>query len=353
MNANTQLDASTLGLNEQRLRALAHRDTLETCSLDQLRDVQLRRLRWSLKHAWRNVPWYHHQFEAQGLHPEDLQQLEDLARFPFIGNAELQHHYPFELFAVPAHQVVRLQACNDGSARSPVIGYTRNDQEVWAALVARSLRAAGAHAGDRLYVLGGQDALGASGGIQLGAERLNCALIPLAARQAGQQVRLLCDFQPQMLIATPSHLLALANELERQNIAASALSLRMALIGPQPCSSALRQELEQRLGIQTLALYGVPALMDPGIGMECLETRDGVTLWEDHFYPEIIDPDSGTPLPDGSFGEVVLTSLSREALPMIRYRTGDIGRLLPGTARSMRRLERLTGNSATTLRQSA
>ncbi|MDH0646392.1 phenylacetate--CoA ligase [Pseudomonas sp. GD03858] len=350
MNANTRLDIAAF---EQRPLTSPHRDTLETCSLEQLRDVQLRRLRWSLKHAWRNVPWYRQQFEAMGLHPEQLQHLGDLARFPFIGNAELHHHYPFSLFAVPARQVVRLQACHDGSARSPLIGYTRNDQDVWAALVARSLRVAGAHAGDRLHVLGDLDGFSAGAGLQLGAERLRCALIPLAAREACEQVRLLCDFQPQMLVANPAQLLALAHELERQGIALPALSLRTVLLGPQPCASTLRQELERRLGVQTLALYGVPALMDPGIGMECLQARDGVTLWEDHFYPEIIDPDSATALPDGHFGEVVLTTLSREALPMIRYRTGEIGRLLPGTTHSMRRLERLAGPEATLLRQSA
>lgn len=348
MNANTRLDVIAF---EQRPLKQPHRDTLETCSLEQLRDVQLRRLRWSLKHAWRNVPWYRQQFEAMGLHPEQLQHLTDLARFPFIGNAELHHHYPFSLFAVPARQVVRLHACQDGSARSPVIGYTRNDQEVWAALVARSLRVAGARAGERLYALGNHD--GASAGLQLGAERLHCALLPLAARGAQEQVRLLCDFQPQLLVASPAQLLALAPELERQGVSLPGLSLRSVLLGPQPCSHSLRQELEQRLGVQTLALYGVPALMDPGIGMQCPQTRDGVTLWEDHFYPEVIDPHSGTPLPDGQFGEVVLTTLSREALPMIRYRTGEIGRLLPGTTHSMRRLERLTGRDAAPLRQSA
>ena len=348
MNANTRLDVIAF---EQRLLTQPQRDTLETCSLEQLRDVQLRRLRWSLKHAWRNVPWYRQQFEAMGLHPEQLQELEDLARFPFIGNAELHHHYPFSLFAVSPRQVVRLQACHDGSARSPLIGYTRNDQEVWATLVARSLRVAGVHAGDRLYALGSLD--GASAGLQLGAERLHCALIPLAAREAYEQVRLLCDFQPQMLVASPAQLLALAPELERQGVSLPGLSLRTVLLGPQPCSNSLRQELERRLGVQALALYGVSALMDPGIGMECLESRDGVTLWEDHFYPEIIDPESGTPLPDGQFGEVVLTTLSREALPMIRYRTGEIGRLLPGTSHSMRRLERLAGPEAKPLRQSA
>lgn len=322
-----------------------HDDALEHASIDQLRHHQLERLRWSLSQAYTHVPWHRQQFHDLGVHPYDLNNLEDLALFPLTSKAELREHYPFGLFAVPMEQVVRLHASSGTTGKPTVVGYTRNDIDVWASLVARSIRAAGGHSGDRIHIAYGYGLFTGGLGAHYGAEKLGCTVIPMSGGQTARQVQLIQDFRPDIIMVTPSYMLNIAEEIERQGIAPEELSLRVGIFGAEPWSARMRSELEQRLGIQALDIYGLSELMGPGVAMECLDTKDGPTLWEDHFYPEIIDPDTGAVLPDGQFGELVLTSLSREALPMIRYRTRDLTRLLPGTGRAMRRLDKITGRS--------
>ncbi|PMY39117.1 MULTISPECIES: phenylacetate--CoA ligase PaaK [Pseudomonas] len=320
-------------------------DPLETASVDQLRQHQLERLRWSLNHAYRNVPLYRQRFDALGVHPDDVRSLEDLAKFPFTSKSDLRDNYPYGMFAVPIQDVVRLHASSGTTGKPTVVGYTQNDIDTWARVVARSIRAAGGRRGDKVHVSYGYGLFTGGLGAHYGAERLGCTVIPMSGGQTEKQVQLIKDFQPDIIMVTPSYMLNIADEIERQGIDPQKLALRLGIFGAEPWTAELRSAIEQRLGITALDIYGLSEIMGPGVAMECAETKDGPTIWEDHFYPEIIDPVTGQVLPDGQMGELVFTSLSKEALPMIRYRTRDLTRLLPGTARPMRRIDKITGRS--------
>lgn len=320
-------------------------DPLETASLDELRQHQLDRLRWSLKHAYDNVPLYRQRFAEAGVHPDDLKSLDDLAKFPFTGKNDLRDNYPYGMFAVPQREIVRLHASSGTTGKPTVVGYTQNDIDTWANVVARSIRAAGGRKGDKVHVSYGYGLFTGGLGAHYGAERLGCTVIPMSGGQTEKQVQLIRDFQPDIIMVTPSYMLNLADEIERQGIDPHSLRLRLGIFGAEPWTAELRRAVEERLGITALDIYGLSEIMGPGVAMECAETKDGPTVWEDHFYPEIIDPATGRVLPDGEYGELVFTSLSKEALPMIRYRTRDLTRLLPGTARPMRRIDKITGRS--------
>lgn len=320
-------------------------DPLEIASLDSLRQHQLDRLRWSLKHAYENVPLYRRRFEEAQVHPDDLHSLDDLARFPFTGKSDLRDHYPYGMFAVPQHEIVRLHASSGTTGKPTVVGYTQGDIDTWASVMARSIRAAGGRKGDRVHIAYGYGLFTGGLGAHYGAERLGCTVIPMSGGQTEKQVQLIRDLQPDIIMVTPSYMLNLADEIERQGVDPHELRLRLGIFGAEPWTAELRRVVEERLGIVALDIYGLSEIMGPGVAMECAETKDGPTVWEDHFYPEIIDPVSGTVLPDGEYGELVFTSLSKEALPMIRYRTRDLTRLLPGTARPMRRIDKITGRS--------
>jgi phenylacetate-CoA ligase len=320
-------------------------DPIETASIDELRQHQLDRLRWSLKHAYQNVPLYRQRFDALGVHPDDLKSLEDLAKFPFTTKSDLRDNYPYGMFAVPMHDVVRLHASSGTTGKPTVVGYTQNDIDTWANVVARSIRAAGGRRGDKVHISYGYGLFTGGLGAHYGAERLGCTVIPMSGGQTEKQVQLIKDFQPDIIMVTPSYMLNIADEIERQGIDPHKLALRLGIFGAEPWTAELRSAIENRLGITALDIYGLSEIMGPGVAMECAETKDGPTIWEDHFYPEIIDPVTGEVLPDGQMGELVFTSLSKEALPMIRYRTRDLTRLLPGTARPMRRIDKITGRS--------
>lgn len=320
-------------------------DPMETASIDHLRQHQLERLRWSLNHAYDRVPLYRQRFDQLGVHPQDIKRLEDLAHLPFTTKADLRDHYPYGMFAVPMDQVVRLHASSGTTGKPTVVGYTRNDIDTWAQVVARSIRAAGGRPGDKVHISYGYGLFTGGLGAHYGAERLGCTVIPMSGGQTEKQVQLIKDFQPDIIMVTPSYMLNIADEIERQGLDPHQLALRLGIFGAEPWTDELRSAIEQRLGITALDIYGLSEIIGPGVAMECAQTRDGPTLWEDHFYPEIIDPITGQVLADGELGELVLTSLTKEALPMIRYRTRDLTRLLPGTARPMRRIDKITGRS--------
>lgn len=320
-------------------------DPLETASLDQLRTHQLDRLRWSLNHAYANVPLYRKRFDALGVHPDDLHSLDDLATFPFTTKTDLRDNYPYGMFAVPMHEVVRVHASSGTTGKPTVVGYTQNDIDTWANVVARSIRAAGGRPGDKVHVSYGYGLFTGGLGAHYGAERLGCTVIPMSGGQTEKQVQLINDFQPDIIMVTPSYMLNLADEIERQGLDPHKLALRLGIFGAEPWTEELRRSIEQRMGIQAMDIYGLSEIMGPGVAMECANARGAPTIWEDHFYPEIIDPVTGQALPDGQIGELVFTSLSKEALPMIRYRTRDLTRLLPGSERPMRRIDKITGRS--------
>ena len=320
-------------------------DPLETASIDKLRQHQLERLRWSVNHAYKNVPLYHHRFDALGVHPDDIKSLDDLAKFPFTNKSDLRDNYPYGMFAVPMHDIVRLHASSGTTGKPTVVGYTQNDIDTWANVVARSIRAAGGRRGDKVHISYGYGLFTGGLGAHYGAERLGCTVIPMSGGQTEKQVQLIKDFQPDIIMVTPSYMLNIADEIERQGIDPHKLALRLGIFGAEPWTAELRSAIEARMGITALDIYGLSEIMGPGVAMECAETKDGPTIWEDHFYPEIIDPVTGEVLPDGQMGELVFTSLSKEALLMIRYRTRDLTRLLPGTARPLRRIEKITGRS--------
>jgi phenylacetate-CoA ligase len=325
--------------------ATAALDPIETASQDELRGLQLDRLRSSARHAYDHVPHYRQAFEQRGVHPDDLRSLDDLARFPFLTKQDFRDHYPFGLFAVPKGQVVRIHASSGTTGKATVVGYTAADLRTWAQLVARSIRAAGGRPGDTVHVAYGYGLFTGGLGAHYGAEALGCTVIPMSGGQTERQVQIIADFAPDIIMVTPSYMLAIADEFVRQGLDPAACSLRIGIFGAEPWSDAMRAEIEGRLGIDAVDIYGLSEVMGPGVASECVETKDGLTLWEDHFYPEIVDPETGAVLPDGELGELVLTSLTKEATPVIRYRTRDLTRLLPPTARSMRRLARLTGRS--------
>ena len=320
-------------------------EPVETASVDALRALQLSRLQWSLRHAYENVPHYRRAFDAAGVHPDDLRSLEDLARFPFTAKKDLRDNYPFGMFAVPREQVVRIHASSGTTGKPTVVGYTKADIDSWADLVARSIRAAGARTGDIVQVSYGYGLFTGGLGAHYGAERLGLTVVPFGGGQTERQVQLMQDFGPSIIMVTPSYMLAIADEFERQHLDPRTSSLRIGIFGAEPWTNEMRREIEARMDIDAVDIYGLSEVMGPGVASECAETKDGPTIWEDHFYPEIVDPDTGAPLPDGEFGELVFTSLTKQALPIVRYRTRDLTRLLPGTARTMRRMQKITGRS--------
>lgn len=320
-------------------------DPLQNASVDQLRSHQLERLRWSLNHTYQNVAAYRQRCEAIGVHPDDLKSLDDLAKFPFTGKADLRDNYPYGLFAVPMDEVVRLHASSGTTGKPTVVGYTQNDIDTWANIVARSIRAAGGRKGDKVHISYGYGLFTGGLGAHYGAERLGCTVIPMSGGQTEKQVQLIRDFQPDIIMVTPSYMLNIADEIERQGIDPHSLKLRLGIFGAEPWTDELRASIEQRMGISAYDIYGLSEIMGPGVAMECADSKGHPTIWEDHFYPEIVNPVTGEVLPDGEFGELVFTSLSKEALPMIRYRTRDLTRLLPGTDRPMRRMDKITGRS--------
>jgi phenylacetate-CoA ligase len=320
-------------------------DPIETASRDELQALQLERLRWSLRHAYDNVAHYRASFDAAGVHPDDLRSLADLAKFPFTDKKTLRDHYPFGLFAVPREQVVRIHASSGTTGKATVVGYTQRDIDTWANVVARSIRAAGGRAGDMVHIAYGYGLFTGGLGAHYGAERLGCTVIPMSGGQTEKQVQLICDFQPSIIMVTPSYMLNLIEECTRQGIDPASTSLEVGMFGAEPWTGAMRAEIETRAGIDAVDIYGLSEVMGPGVASECIESKDGPVIWEDHFYPEIIDPDTGEVLPDGEEGELVFTSLTKEALPIIRYRTRDLTRLLPPTSRSMRRMGRINWRS--------
>ncbi|MEI8305330.1 MAG: phenylacetate--CoA ligase PaaK [Burkholderiales bacterium] len=320
-------------------------EPIERASVDELRALQLQRLQWSLQHAYDHVPHYRERFDAAGVHPRDLRRLEDIRRFPFTTKADLRQTYPFGMFAVPRAQVARIHASSGTTGKPTVVGYTLRDIDTWAGLVARSIRAAGARAGDLVHVSYGYGLFTGGLGAHYGAERLGLTVVPFGGGQTEKQVQLISDFRPDIIMVTPSYMLAIADEFERQGLDPRASSLRVGIFGAEPWTNEMRREIEQRLALDAVDIYGLSEVMGPGVANECAETKDGPTIWEDHFLPEIVHPETGEPLPDGEFGELVFTSLTKEALPIIRYRTRDLTCLLPGTARTMRRMRKITGRS--------
>ncbi|MEN2473680.1 phenylacetate--CoA ligase [Burkholderia stabilis] len=320
-------------------------EPIETASRDELTALQLERLKWSLRHAYDHSPVYRRKFDDAGVHPDDLKTLADLSRFPFTTKSDLRDSYPFGMFAVPQDQISRIHASSGTTGKPTVVGYTAGDIDTWANLVARSIRAAGARRGDKVHVSYGYGLFTGGLGAHYGAERAGLTVIPFGGGQTEKQVQLIQDFRPDIIMVTPSYMLSIADEIERQGLDPVQSSLRIGIFGAEPWTNDMRVAIEQRMGIDAVDIYGLSEVMGPGVASECVETKDGPTIWEDHFYPEIIDPETGEVLPDGELGELVFTSLTKEALPIVRYRTRDLTRLLPGTARTMRRMEKITGRS--------
>ncbi len=320
-------------------------EPIEKAPLADLKKLQLQRLRWTLQHAYDNVPHYRKKFDAAGVKPEDCRSLADLAGFPFTTKSDLRETYPFGMFAVPMDRIVRIHASSGTTGKPTVVGYTAKDIDTWTNVMARSIRAAGARPGDKVHVAYGYGLFTGGLGAHYGAERLGLAVIPLGGGMTERQVQLITDFKPEIIMVTPSYMLAIADEMERQGIDAAKSSLRLGIFGAEPWTDEMRANIEKRLSLEAIDLYGLSEVIGPGVAQECIETKDGLTIWEDHFYPEVVDAASGKPLADGEKGELVFTSLTKEALPIIRYRTRDLTRLLPGTARTMRRMERITGRS--------
>ncbi len=323
----------------------ANLDAIETASRDEIEQLQLDRLRWSLKHAYDNVVHYQQSFDAAGVHPNDLMSLADLARFPFLTKQDLRAQYPFGMFAVPREKTARIHASSGTTGQPTVVGYTAQDISNWADLAARSIRAGGGRPGDLVHVAYGYGLFTGGLGAHYGVERVGATVIPMSGGQTEKQVQLITDFKPDIIMVTPSYMLALAEEFERQGIDAAASSLEVGIFGAEPWTEQMRTEIERMMGIDAVDIYGLSEVMGPGVASECIESKDGPTIWEDHFFPEIIDPETGEVLPDGEEGELVFTSLTKEALPVIRYRTRDRTRLLPPTSRSMRRIERIRGRT--------
>jgi phenylacetate-CoA ligase len=325
-----------------------HPDTLEpieTASIDELRALQLDRLKWSVRHAYGNVPLYRRAFAEAGVHPDDIAELSDLAKLPFTTKADLRDNYPFGMFAVPREDIVRIHASSGTTGRATIVGYTARDIETWAIVVARSLRAGGVRRGDIVHNAYGYGLFTGGLGVHYGAEKLGCTVIPVSGGMTERQVTLINDLRPDAITVTPSYLLAIVDEMERQGIDPLATSLQVGIFGAEPWTNDMRREIERRLDLHAVDIYGLSEVMGPGVAMECVETKDGLHVWEDHFFPEIIDPITGAVLPDGEAGELVFTTLTKHAMPLIRYRTRDLTRLRPGSARPMRRMERITGRT--------
>ena len=328
-----------------RKPAPADLEAIETASRDELQALQLERLQWTLRHAYDNVAHYRSAFDAAGVRPHDLRTLGDLARFPFTVKSDLRDHYPFGMFAVPREQVVRIHASSGTTGRPTVVGYTAKDIDTWATVMARSIRAAGGRSGDIVHVAYGYGLFTGGLGAHYGAEKLGCTVIPMSGGMTERQVQLIVDFEPDIIMVTPSYMLAIAEEMEKQRVDPRSTSLKIGIFGAEPWTPAMRLAIEAKLDMDAIDIYGLSEIMGPGVAQECIETKDGLTIWEDHFYPEIVDPQTGAVVAEGERGELVFTSLTKEALPMIRYRTRDLTRLLPPSARSMRRMEKITGRS--------
>ena len=320
-------------------------EPIETASRDEVQALQLQRLRWTLQHAYDNVPHYKRSFDAKGVHPSDLKQLSDLSKFPFTVKKDLRDNYPFGMFAVPREKVARIHASSGTTGKPTVVGYTLKDIDTWADLVARSIRAAGGRAGDLIHVAYGYGLFTGGLGAHYGAERAGCTVIPMSGGQTEKQVQLIRDFAPSIIMVTPSYMQVINEEFVRQGLDPRESSLQVGIFGAEPWTEAMRREIETKAGIDAVDIYGLSEVMGPGVASECIESKDGPVIWEDHFYPEIIDPETGEVLPDGEEGELVFTSLSKEALPMIRYRTRDLTRLLPPTSRAFRRMGKIVGRS--------
>ena len=320
-------------------------DAIETASLDELRNLQLQGLKETLQHAYTNSSVYKKKFDDAGVHPDDLITLEDLRKFPFTTKSDLRDNYPFGMFCTPTEQIVRVHASSGTTGKPTVVGYTQKDIDTWANLVARSIYAAGGRPKDKVHISYGYGLFTGGLGAHYGAERLGCTVIPMGGGQTEKQVQLIKDFDPDLIMVTPSYMLNISDEIHRQGIDPTKLALRTGIFGAEPWTNAMRKDIQERMSMDAVDIYGLSEMMGPGVAQECIETKDGPTIWEDHFYPEIIDPDTGKVLPDGEEGELVFTSLSKEAMPMIRYRTRDLTRLLPVSARTMRRMDKITGRS--------
>ena len=320
-------------------------EPIERASRKEIAELQLERMKWTLGHVYQNVPLYQEKFDKAGIHPTDLKTLEDLARFPFTVKNDLRDTYPFGMFAVPMDQVRRIHGSSGTTGKPIVVGYTRNDLDMWTDMVARSLRAAGVKPGMIVHNAYGYGLFTGGLGLHQGAERLGCAVVPMSGGQTEKQVQLINDFKPDVIVVTPSYMLSILDEMDRQGIDPAATSLKVGVFGAEPWTNDMREEMERRLDMHAVDIYGLSEVVGPGVACETVETKDGLHVWEDHFYPEIVDPETGEVLPDGEQGELVFTSLTKEAFPIIRYRTRDLTRLLPGTARSLRRIEKITGRS--------
>ncbi|MGL4976307.1 MAG: phenylacetate--CoA ligase PaaK [Bosea sp. (in: a-proteobacteria)] len=320
-------------------------DPIEMASRDEISALQLQRLKWSLRHAYDNVPATRTSFERHGVHPDDLKTLADLSRFPFTTKADLRDNYPFGLLAVPREKLARIHASSGTTGKATVVGYTARDIEMWADVMARSLRASGVRPGMMVHVAYGYGLFTGGLGAHYGVEKLGCTAIPISGGMTERQVQLIGDFAPEVILVTPSYMLAILDEFRRIGRDPASSSLKIGVFGAEPWTNAMRAEIEAAFNMDAVDIYGLSEVIGPGVACECVETKDGLHLWEDHFYPEIIDPETGAVLPDGEMGELVFTSLTKEAMPVIRYRTRDLTRLLPGTARSMRRMEKVTGRS--------
>ena len=320
-------------------------EPIEEASVDELRSLQTERLRWSVRHAYDHVPHYRAAFDAAGVHPDDVRELGDLARLPFTAKADLRDNYPFGMFAVPRADVVRVHASSGTTGKPTVVGYTRDDVDMWATVVARSIRAAGGRAGHVLHNAYGYGLFTGGLGAHYGAEKLGCTVVPVSGGMTERQVQLIVDFRPDLIMVTPSYMLSVVDEMERQGVDPRSTSLKVGIFGAEPWTNDMRREMEERLDMHAVDIYGLSEVIGPGVASECVETKDGLHVWEDHFYPEIVDPVTGEVLPDGEEGELVFTSLTKQAMPVIRYRTRDLTRLLPGTARTMRRIEKITGRT--------
>ncbi|OED35627.1 phenylacetate--CoA ligase [Chromatiales bacterium (ex Bugula neritina AB1)] len=320
-------------------------DPIEIASRDEICALQLKRMQWTLAHAYDNVPFYKKSFDSANVHPQDLKSLDDISRFPFTVKSDLRDNYPFGMFAVPQEQIIRVHASSGTTGKPTVVGYTQQDIENWAALVARSMRASGTRPGDLVHVAYGYGLFTGGLGAHYGAEKLGCTVVPVSGGMTERQVTLIQDFKPKTIMVTPSYLLSILDAFRAQGLDPRESSLEVGIFGAEPWTNAMREEIEQAFDMHATDIYGLSEVMGPGVASECVETKDGPTIWEDHFYPEVINPQTGTPVADGEAGELVFTSLTKEGFPIIRYRTRDLTRLLPGTARSMRRMEKITGRS--------
>jgi phenylacetate-CoA ligase len=320
-------------------------EPIEIASRDEIEALQLTRLKTTLQHAYDKVPAYREKFDATGVHPRDLRELGDIGKFPFTTKADLRANYPFGMFAVPRQEIARIHASSGTTGKPTVVGYTKGDLDIWASLVARSMRASGARPGMLIHVAYGYGLFTGGLGAHAGAEKLGCGVVPMSGGMTERQVQLIADFRPDVIMVTPSYMLAILDEFRKQGVDPRATSLQIGIFGAEPWTNAMRDEIEGAFDMHAVDIYGLSEVMGPGVANECVETKDGLHIWEDHFLPEVVDPSTGQMLPDGERGELVFTSLSKEAMPIIRYRTRDLTRLLPGTARSMRRMEKITGRA--------